>query len=68
MKQDMLGLLLNACRDFFRSATAILHESLNQGRDLLLACFDIFGIVSFATLNSALLKLSIELVDFLIFS
>jgi len=64
----LVGLLLNACRDFFRSATAILHESLNQGTDLLWACFDVFGITSFATLNSALLKLSIELVDFPIFS
>jgi len=49
---------------FFRSATAILHESLNQGVDLLWACFDVFGIVSFAIPSSVLLKLCIELVDF----
>jgi len=59
--------LVIACGDFFHSATAILHESLNQGADLLWACFDVFDIVSFATPSSALLKLSIELVDFPIF-
>jgi len=38
-------LLVNACRDFFHSATAILRELLNQAADLLWARFDVFGIV-----------------------
>jgi len=54
--------------DFFRSATAILHESLNQGADLLWACFDVFDIVLFAIPSSVLLKFSMELIDFPILS